>query len=182
MDACAVIGKEAGWEVVEATVGDRSHASDGLLGPTFLTVRVTPATAFRADWPEPREGDVWVECAVGHWVPAIIDGRSSTVTNAAEDGATFICADPSAPPAEFLPASAVGRLATLLFNGTWHYEREWGWWLSRNDLQLPTPEAATDPILFAAASSHWQQAALDGLCPGVEPSAFKAWLGGLDAS
>jgi hypothetical protein len=152
--------------------------------------RVTPATAFRADWPEPREGDVWVECGPERWKFWLRNSPKMTTTLPSLDGApswlftvirSYAKDTPALPPpAEFLPASAVGLLLALkLGSGLWYWHAPHAAWiLSDHGMNL----RSGDPLLFAAASSHWQQAALDGLCPGVEPSAFKAWLGGLDAS
>ena len=153
MRACERIAREAGVVVAQACTNVDYPDGD----------RVTAATAYRAEWPDPRDGDVWVECG-RRWH---LKGRLRP-----PEGVVVIQSDPAAPPAAFLSASAVGRLTVALYGGEWSFTMGlWGLLDPEGMLHLFVSIGS----LHAAASEAWTEAALRGECPGVEPGAFEEW-------
>lgn len=186
MRLCAQLAREAGAEVVEA----RAQSLDQDGDETWE--RVTAANAYRADWPEPHDGDVWVLAA-----PAVPKGtfaathheHGGTTEIAYKQSFTIIGPVLDASPAEFLPASTVGRLLLLIGAPStmfdlgqttdpegWYGEtpRMWRHWrLSHGGRQYRFDEDRT--ILHTAAAEHWREAAMRGECPGVDAREFKRW-------
>lgn len=103
------------------------------------------------------------------------------------------------PPAEFLPASSVGQVASLLARNGWiptwpggraREGHRLGQFTHENDgrwyLTVESPEGDQDlwdvavpqDLLIVAAADHCLTAAYRGLCPGVDPEVLEDWRAG----
>ena len=170
------LARGAGWTVAYATVKG---------------VRVHPGNAYAADdvpWAPgelPPDSIVLFECGGAPGTPGAVlePGKRVTRLDHHRPG------DPGygRPPAEFLEASSVGQLLSLLARRGLLPRMEAGtrldlaegdlafgddrWQIGDGDMGAAVPPE----IVMAAAADHCLEAAYRGLCPGVDPEALMRW-------
>lgn len=123
---------EAGHEVVKAEING---------------IRVTRGQAYRADYPSPKIGDVWVECQHVDYTKTEMYSLGITIVDHHYEG------DPGygKPPEEYWEASSIGQVYNILGLES-DYEAR-----------------------MIAAGDHCLYAAYHSMCPGIDKEDFKSY-------